>query len=125
MALESAGLEFSACITPDCAQVAASLRPASGRLATPHPDLVIVNLDLAGQCGLELLKVLAATLANLPVVVLTSLARDEIEAQLQSPRPTRYLYLRKPPTLDEFLALGQLIAAYYQSDAHRAADAGL
>jgi len=70
--------------------------------------LIILDLNLPRHDGIEILERLRATeeFDHVPVVVLTS--SDSPRDRQSANRLGATLYLRKPTSLEQFLALGQL-----------------
>jgi len=71
-------------------------------------DLIILDLNLPRHDGIEILERLRATeeFSRVPVVVLTS--SDSPRDRQSANRLGATLYLRKPTSLEQFLAMGQL-----------------
>jgi len=71
-------------------------------------DLIILDLNLPRHDGIEILERLRATeeFDRVPVVVLTS--SDSPRDRQSANRLGATLYLRKPTSLEQFLAMGQL-----------------
>ena len=61
-------------------------------------DVVVTDLYLQGQCGLDLCKQIAATREDLPVVVIT--AFGSLESAVAAIRTGAYDYLTKPFEMD-------------------------
>jgi CheY-like chemotaxis protein len=89
------------------------LRREDGDDRTPRPDLVLLDLNLPGLNGLEVLARIKAdpALLHIPVVVLTSsTSTADVMAAYQAHVNA---YLRKPGDYDEFLALAASLHAYW------------
>lgn len=86
----------------------------SGPFATaPRPDLVLLDLNLPGIDGREILASIKRDpdLQTIPVIVLTtSDADDDIR---EAYRLQANSYLRKPVDLDEFIELADAICTYW------------
>jgi len=87
-----------------------------------RPHLVLLDLNLPKRDGWEVLDEIRSTpdFAATPVVILSSSGNpDDRERASRQPGS---LYIRKPSTLDEFLALGKEIALFLlangESDGH-------
>jgi CheY-like chemotaxis protein len=84
-----------------------------GRPEFPLPDLILLDLNMPGMGGKELLKKLKAdsVLKTIPVVVLTTSDSDKDVLdtfQLQAAG-----YIRKPPTLEGFEQVMQELTDYW------------
>ncbi len=79
-----------------------SAEDASEALKTTPYDLVILDINLPGQSGLELLKDLRAANDDRPVLFLT--ARDAVKHRIEGLNAGADDYLVKPFDLDELLA---------------------
>jgi two-component system, chemotaxis family, response regulator Rcp1 len=89
------------------------LRRGDGHEQAPRPDLVLLDLNLPGLSGLEVLARIKADplLLPTPVVVLTSsTSTADVMAAYQAHVNA---YLRKPADYDEFLALASSIHDYW------------
>jgi CheY-like chemotaxis protein len=77
----------------------------------PKPDLILLDLNLPGKSGLEVLQIIkqADTLKTIPVVILTTSDRDEDVTRCYLHGTNSYL--TKPVQFDECL---QLVAAIQQ-----------
>jgi CheY-like chemotaxis protein len=73
------------------------------------PSLVILDLNLPKRDGLEVLSAIRASdrLREVPVVILTT--SDSPVEQERAERTGVRAYLRKPPDLESFLALGAVL----------------
>ncbi len=79
----------------------------------PLPDLVLLDMDLAGRSGLEVLQWLRQRpgLKRLPVVALTSLgAQRDVNAAYDAGVNS---YLLKPDTVNVLLDLVKAVAGYW------------
>ena len=68
-----------------------------------HPACLVVDLDLPGMDGIELLRALAAAGHVLPTIVTSRRLRRRALADLRGPLPS--LVLQKPFGVDELLPL--------------------
>ncbi|MCK6490414.1 MAG: sigma-54 dependent transcriptional regulator [Planctomycetes bacterium] len=84
-------------------QVAADAAIARRLLRRAPPDLVITDVRMPGESGLDLLAWIRAELAGLPVVVST--AHGTIETAVQAVARGAFDYLPKPLDLDRTLAV--------------------
>jgi CheY-like chemotaxis protein len=78
-----------------------------GRL--PCPQLVILDLNLPKTSGREVLQRMRVSpvCGNVPVVILSSSEAPKDKQETAALGATRYI--RKPPTLDEFLKIGGVL----------------
>jgi two-component system nitrogen regulation response regulator GlnG len=107
--------------------VAADAAAARRAIRRHQPDLVITDVRMPGESGLDLLAAVKADHPSLPVVVTT--AHGTMETAIEAVRRGAFDYLPKPLDLDRTLdlvrrALGEdaLAAAAQPSSAGRAAD---
>jgi two-component system, chemotaxis family, response regulator Rcp1 len=87
-----------------------ALGHVNGFGAASHlPELILLDLNLPKVDGKELLKRIRHNrhLADTPVVILTS--SDSPHDRNETARLGASCYIRKPPTLDEFLGVGGTI----------------
>ena len=82
----------------------------------PHPDLILLDLNLPGKDGREVLREVKADLElkSIPVVVLTSSQHDEDMLRSQELRVESFM--TKPVNLEKFIALVKKLRAYWQAD---------
>ena len=78
-----------------------ALGPAREALAQRELDLVITDLKLGNESGLDLLRHISAAHLEAVAVVMTAFA--ELETELEAQRLGAFLYLRKPFKNDEVL----------------------
>jgi CheY-like chemotaxis protein len=79
----------------------------------PHPDLVLLDLNLPRMNGTEVLTAIRedAALTHLPVVILTTSSSDE--DVLKSYRLHANSYVRKPLDLEQFIEAVRAIQGYW------------
>lgn len=80
-----------------------------------RPELVLLDLNLPKRDGWEILNEIRASpdLEETPVVILSSSGNPEdIERAARTPAA---IYIRKPSTLDEFLAVGRQIESFWST----------
>ena len=82
----------------------------------PHPDLILLDLNLPGKDGREVLSEVKADLElkSIPVVILTSSQYDE--DMLRSQELNVESYMTKPVNMEKFVALVKQLRAYWQAD---------
>ena len=112
MTLKEAGLCFETTVADDGDAAIAFLRGPGCR-----PDLIILDLNLPKRHGTEVLQMIRAGgwSANALVVVLSSSPQDVIAEVVQAANVEADCYLTKPPSLDEFLALGGRIRECFEA----------
>jgi two-component system nitrogen regulation response regulator GlnG len=84
-------------------QVAADAAAARRAVRRSHPDLVITDVRMPGESGLDLLAALHSEHPDLPVVVST--AHGTMETAVEAVRRGAFDYLPKPIDLDRTLEL--------------------
>lgn len=86
-------------------------------LGATLPDLLILDLKLPRYDAIEILKIIRADtrLKDLPVVLLSSLSRQVIEARVREAGVMPDAYFTKPFDVDEFLSLGGVLHRFYDS----------
>jgi chemotaxis family two-component system response regulator Rcp1 len=96
-------------VASDGREVLQLIFPEKADVAVPRPDLIILDLNLPRHDGIEILERLrgSAQLAGVPVVVLTS--SDSPRDQRVADQLGAACYLRKPSSLEQFLALGEVL----------------
>jgi CheY-like chemotaxis protein len=82
----------------------------------PHPDLILLDLNLPGKDGREVLSEVKADLElkSIPVVILTSSQHDE--DMLRSQELNVESYMTKPVNMEKFVTLVKQLRAYWQAD---------
>src|SRR5271154_764284 len=87
----------------------------SGEGGVSAPDLVLLDLNLPKRDGWEVLQVLRRSpdLTRTPVVILSSSNAPEDLRRAAS--ADSLIYIRKPSNLDDFLAIGKRIEAFWLS----------
>jgi CheY-like chemotaxis protein len=98
---------------PDSGSALDFLHRRGAHADAPTPDLVLLDLNLPGLGGMELLGELKrnAALAAVPVIVLTSsAARQDV---LDAYRGHANAYMVKPIDFEDYLALAGQIDAYW------------
>jgi len=108
-ALREHGVDATIRVASDGREVLQLICPDNADTAVPRLDLIILDLNLPRHDGIEILERLrgSAQLARVPVVVLTS--SDSPRDQKVANQLGATCYLRKPSSLDQFLALGEVL----------------
>jgi len=112
-ALKESSLSFELTHIADGEQAFDYLQRRGEYANAVRPQLVLLDLNLPKRDGWEVLDEIRSTpdFAATPVIILSSSGNPD-----DRDRATRLpgsLYLRKPSTLDEFLALGKQIALFW------------
>jgi CheY-like chemotaxis protein len=108
-ALQTADLKFELTVVRDGAEALAFVRREGRYWARSVPDLVVLDLNLPKDNGIQVLRAIREreTFSSVPVAVLSSSAspkdRDE-SGKLGVDR-----YIQKPADLEEFLQIGQIL----------------
>jgi len=107
-ALREHGVELSIRVSSDGKDALQLLSREGAYQERQSLDLIILDLNLPRHDGIEILERLRATeeFDRVPVVVLTS--SDSPRDRQSANRLGATLYLRKPTSLEQFLAMGQL-----------------
>jgi len=102
-------------VVHDGNQALAYLRGEGPYRGTPRPDLVLLDLNLPGRDGREVLSEIKsdAALAHVPVVVLTTSAAEE--DVLRSYQLHANAFVTKPVDLDGFIAAIRQIDHFFVS----------
>ena len=109
LALREAGLTFELIHMADGEKAIDYLRKYAG----PPLDLVFLDLNLPKRDGWEVLEELRSvpTEQPVPVIILSSSSAPHDIARAERLGVAKYI--RKPSTLDEFLAIGQKISQFW------------
>lgn len=102
-------------VVEDGAEALAFLNREGKHAGVPHPDLILLDLNLPKVDGREVLAVIKADkrLRRIPVVVLTTSRADE--DILKSYDLNANCYISKPVTLDQFIAVVKSIEGFWLS----------
>ncbi|MCX7418199.1 MAG: response regulator [Planctomycetia bacterium] len=96
------------------AEVALAFLKRVGQFAqSPRPDLVLLDLNMPGTDGREILAAIKCDpeLLTIPVVILTTSDADtDVDGAY---RLRANSYLRKPADLNEFFAMADLVCTYW------------
>lgn len=84
------------------------------------PDLIVLDLNLPRHEGLEILKLIRGNrnLSHVPVVILTS--SDSPKDRVAASALGADCYIRKPSSLDEFMAIGRTFQSLLSRACHQA-----
>ena len=114
VALREAGLRFELIHLADGEKAVNYLRKiATGSNGDLSLDLVLLDLNLPKRDGWEVLEELRSVPMErpVPVVILSSSSAPHDMARAERLGVSKYI--RKPSTLDEFLAIGQIIKQFW------------
>jgi chemotaxis family two-component system response regulator Rcp1 len=114
-ALRETGIEFRLKHLADGEQALIYLNSRVRNSDSAAPDLVLLDLNLPKRDGWEVLQVLRRSpdLTRTPVVILSSSnAPDDLK---RAASVDSVIYIRKPTNLDDFLAIGKRIEAFWLS----------
>lgn len=109
LALKHAGVECDLTVLEDGGEALLLIRRCGEYAGRPIPDVVILDLNLPKNDGLEVLEAMrkAPELARLPVVVLSSSSSARERAQMEELSVARHI--TKPTDLDELLKIGAIV----------------
>lgn len=109
MALKEAGVECELVFFEDGREIIDHVRDAGSTSPQSPPDLIVLDLNLPKNDGLEILQVIreAPVFANVSVAVLSSSSSLRERAKLASFRIGEFIV--KPPDLDEYLNIGKIV----------------
>lgn len=100
-------------VVPEVPEALAFLRQEPPHQKAPRPDLVLLDLDLPGSSGRELLKVIKddPSLRTIPVVILTSSVNPDDVKDAYSLHANAFL--SKPMSFDEFTRTLEVMLDYW------------
>ena len=106
-ALSQAGLQCDLTVIDDGADALAYIQ--SSAQGGPRPDLAVLDLNLPGHSGIEVLGSVrqSKNLTDLPVVVMTSSASLPERRQVEQLGVSRFI--TKPHDLNDFLQIGEVL----------------
>ena len=109
-ALENAGLNFELIIIDDGAEALAYARSEGIYSRAARPDAAVLDMNLPKSEGTEVLEALRSNerLSGVPVVILTSSASPAERLRMERLGVQRFI--TKPPDLEEFLQIGNVVA---------------
>ena len=120
-ALMSAELNFDLTVIEDGDRALAFIRGQGEYAASPVPDLAVLDVSLPKSDGIQVLEAIRGTerFAHMPVVITSSSPNPP--ARLNQERLWVARYIMKPPDLDEFLKIGDVLREILlQNQARRA-----
>jgi chemotaxis family two-component system response regulator Rcp1 len=109
MALEDACLQCDLVLFEDGRKVIDYIDNGNSAVSQPVPDLLVLDLNLPKNDGLEILQIIrrTASFANVPVLVLSSSSSVRERAKLTSFKIREFM--AKPSDLDGYLQIGQVV----------------
>ncbi len=113
IALEDGKMHINLSIVDDGVEAMAFLRKQTVYAASPHPDLILLDLNLPKKDGREVLAEIKAdqTLKRIPVVILTtSQAEEDI---IKAYNLCANCYISKPVDFDQFVKIVQSIEDFW------------
>lgn len=115
-ALKKSEVEHRMTWLQDGAEGVEFLTRAGKYLKAPQPDLVLLDLNLPGRDGHEVLRDIRSDdrLKQIAVVILS--ASDDAEDHRQVEELGVQSYLTKPVDMDEFLRVVQEVRAYWKAN---------
>ena len=116
-AFESAGFEHSLYVVPTGDDAIDFLTKRGDDATAPYPNLVLMDLNLPGKNGHEVLRSIRAhpRLSRLPVIMLTS--SETSEDIVASYEATANAYLTKPSDFDGFVSLVKALERFWVGQA--------
>ena len=108
-ALEAAALIFELTVLQDGAKALAFVRQQGSYSGRSVPDLVVLDLNLPKDGGIQVLRAIRenATFCNVPVAVVSSSASPQDRDETGKLGVNQYI--PKPADLEEFLKIGQIL----------------
>lgn len=113
IALEDGKMSINLNVVEDGVEAMAFLQKKDKYASAPHPDLILLDLNLPRKDGREVLAEMKAdaTLKRIPVVVLTtSQAEEDI---LKAYNLCANCYITKPVDFDQFVKIVQSIESFW------------
>ena len=107
VALREAGLQFELIHVTDGEKAVEYLRKLTNGNGGPSLDLVLLDLNLPKRDGWEVLEELRSVPTEHPVPVIILSSSNSPHDVAKAERFGVLKYIRKPSTLDEFLAIGE------------------
>jgi len=108
-ALQSADLHVELVVIEDGAEALAFVGEDDKYSRSPIPNLAVLDLNLPKNDGIQVLRAMRQNerFAHVPVVVTSSSPSLPLQAETEQLRVSRYI--RKPPDLEEFLKIGEIL----------------
>jgi two-component system response regulator len=112
-ALKDSKLQNNLSLAHDGVEALAFLRREGKYIDAPHPDIILLDLNLPKKDGREVLEEIKqdAILKRIPVVVLTT-SDDEYDI-LESYNLHANCYITKPVDLQRFIAIVKIIEQFW------------
>ena len=113
IAMDDAGITSTLDVVQDGAQALQYVRKEGEYASSPRPDLMLLDLNLPGVDGREVLRTVKSdpALCSIPIVVMsTSVDENDIDA---SYRMHANSFVSKPPDFDELVTTLQAIQAFW------------
>ena len=109
LAMETSGLICDVTVIDDGGEALALTRQQGRHAEMPAPDLIILDLNLPKNDGLEILEAMRESqpYAQTPIAVLSSSSSPRERAKIEKYSISRFI--TKPSYLEEFLAIGNVI----------------
>ncbi|RUR72329.1 response regulator [Chlorogloeopsis fritschii PCC 6912] len=113
IALEDSKISVNLSVVEDGVEAIAFLRKEDKYAHVPHPDIVLLDLNLPKKDGREVLAEIKAdeTLKRIPVVVLTTSQAEEDVLKVYSLAAN--CYITKPVDFDQFVKIVQSIENFW------------
>jgi CheY-like chemotaxis protein len=117
MALDEAGVECNLVVFEDGGEVIEYIRRADPAQPPPKPDMMILDLNLPKNDGLEILEIIRDTpvFADVSIVILSSSSSVRERAKLAAFHVREFI--AKPPDLQEYLNIGKILRSLLEQDA--------
>ncbi len=114
-ALKESGLRVNLRVARDGLEALSVLRGEGLHAARPHPDLILLDLNMPRMDGRELLGIIKSDilLKRIPVVVLTTSASDQDVERAYDLHAN--CYITKPVDLDRFMDIVHSIKGFWLS----------
>ena len=111
-AFKSARLDCELTLMEDGAEAMSFVRGEGPYAEAPPPDLVVLDLNLPKNDGIEVLQAMRATplFSAVPVAILSSSSSPRERARVEQFHIGRFI--TTPPDLDEFLQIGSTLKSF-------------